>query len=64
MSLDLNAYKVTMLFPVLANDGSSFPPDLWSWWLDNILTIGYFHESVTSGSWREQSAPLHRDDRR
>jgi hypothetical protein len=55
MLLDLNAYKVTMLFPIVANDGIPFSPETWDWWLDNILSIGYFHESMTRGRWKDQS---------
>jgi hypothetical protein len=49
-----NAVKVTMLFPVVANDGSLFPADLWSWWLDSIVSIGAYHEFFTRGAWEGQ----------
>jgi len=40
-----------MLFPVFANDGSLFPAELWSWWLDSIVAIGAYHEFFTRGAW-------------
>lgn len=50
--LEPNALKVTMLFPIYANDGSMFPADTWSWWLDSIVAIGAYHEFFTRGSWQ------------
>jgi hypothetical protein len=50
--LDPNATKVTMLFPLLANDGMPFSAEIWSWWLDNIVTFGPYHELSTRGSWK------------
>ena len=40
--LQPNALKVTMLFPVFANDGSPFSVETWSWWFDSILAIGAY----------------------
>lgn len=50
--LDPNATKVTMLFPILANDGHPFPAGVWSWWLDAIITFGPYHELATRGIWK------------
>jgi hypothetical protein len=50
--LDPNATKVTMLFPILGNDGRPFSAEVWSWWLDNIVTFGAYHELATSGTWK------------
>ncbi len=50
--LDPNATKVTMLFPLLDNDGKHFSAEVWSWWLDNIVTFGAYHELTTRGSWK------------
>ena len=52
--LEPNAFKVTMLFPIFANDGSLFPADLWSWWLDSIIAVGAYHEFFTRGAWEGQ----------
>jgi hypothetical protein len=52
MTLELNAYKVTMLFPLLSNEGEPFAPEVWDWWLDKIMSMGYFHETTTRGVWR------------
>ena len=52
--LEPNALKVTMLFPIFANDGSLFPADLWSWWLDSIVAVGAYHEFFTRGAWEGQ----------
>jgi hypothetical protein len=49
--LEPNALKVTMLFPIFANDGSVFPAETWSWWLDRVVSIGAYHELFTRGSW-------------
>lgn len=49
--LEPNALKVTMLFPMFANDGAMFAEDVWSWWIDSILAIGAYHEFFTRGSW-------------
>jgi len=49
--LQPNALKVTMLFPIFANDGSPFPVQTWSWWFDSILAIGAYHEFFTRGAW-------------
>jgi len=54
-----NALKVTMLFPVLANDGEAFPSETWAWWLDSIVAIGAYHEFFTRGEWHGQ-AEVHR----
>ena len=51
---EINAIKVSMLFPFYANDGSLFPPELWDWWLDSIVAIGAYHEFFTRGSWEGQ----------
>ena len=42
--LKANATKVTMLFPLLGNDGEPFSAGVWAWWLDNIVTFGAYHE--------------------
>jgi hypothetical protein len=55
MPLELNAYKVTMLFPTAANDGAPFPAEVWSWWLDSILAISHYHEFTTRGTWKGQT---------
>jgi hypothetical protein len=47
-----NATKVTMLFPVLQDDGEPFSAGIWDWWLDNIVTFGAYHELATRGTWR------------
>src|ERR1051325_446183 len=54
--IELNALKVTMLFPVFAHDGSPFPVQTWNWWLDSILAIGIgaCDEFFTRGSWEGQ----------
>src|SRR5437764_5561003 len=52
--LQPNALKVTMLFPVFANDGSPFSPETWTWWLDRIVAIGAYHEFFTRGAWEGQ----------
>ena len=52
--LEANSLKVTMLFPIYANDGSMFPADVWSWWLDRIVSIGAYHEFFTRGAWEGQ----------
>ena len=49
---DTNATKVTMLFPLLQDDGEPFSAGVWDWWLDNILTFGAYHELATRGTWR------------
>jgi hypothetical protein len=49
--LEPNALKVTMLFPIFANDESPFSIETWSWWLDSIVAIGAYHEFFTRGSW-------------
>jgi hypothetical protein len=54
MDFHLNAYKVTMLFPIVANDGEPFSIETWTWWLDNIVSIGHYHEFDTRGQWQEQ----------
>lgn len=46
-----NSVKVTMLFPIFANDDSLFSQELWSWWLDRIVAIGAYHEFFTRGAW-------------
>jgi hypothetical protein len=50
--LDPNATKVTMLFPLLGNDGEPFSASVWEWWLDNIVTFGAYHELASRGTWR------------
>ncbi|MEA2165141.1 MAG: hypothetical protein QOK37_3268 [Thermoanaerobaculia bacterium] len=50
--LDPNATKVTMLFPLVGNDAEPFSEETWSWWLDNIVTFGAYHELATRGTWR------------
>jgi hypothetical protein len=50
--LDPNATKITMLFPIVGNDGEPFSAGAWSWWLDNIVTFGPYHELATRGSWK------------
>ena len=52
--LEPNALKVTMLFPLYANDGSAFPPEIWDWWLESIVAIGAYHEFFTRGEWEGQ----------
>ena len=52
--LEPNALKVTMLFPIFANDDSLFPAGLWSWWLDSIVAVGAYHEFFTRGAWEGQ----------
>jgi hypothetical protein len=49
---DTNATKVTMLFPLLHDDGEPFSAGAWDWWLDNIVTFGAYHEFATRGAWR------------
>ena len=50
--LEPNATKVTMLFPLLDNDGNPFSAEVWAWWLDSIVTFGPYHELATRGSWK------------
>jgi hypothetical protein len=50
--LDPNATKVTMLFPLLANNGEPFSEEIWSWWLDNIVTFGAYYELAAGGIWK------------
>ena len=52
--LEPNAVKVTMLFPMYANDGTPFPAEVWDWWLVNIVAIGAYHEFFTRGAWEGQ----------
>ncbi len=40
--------------PDLCNDGSLFPANLWSWWLDSIVAVGAYHEFFTRGAWEGQ----------
>ena len=47
-----NATKVTMLFPLLQDDGEPFSAGTWEWWLDNIVTFGAYHELASRGTWR------------
>lgn len=54
MTLEPNAIKVTMLFPLFANDGQAFPPEVWDWWLDEIVALGSYHEFETRGLWKGQ----------
>jgi hypothetical protein len=49
---DTNATKVTMLFPLLQDDGEPFSAGAWEWWLDNIVTFGAYHELASRGMWR------------
>ena len=49
--LELNAFKVTLLFPIFANDETAFPPELWSWWFHSIVSIGAYYEFLTEGIW-------------
>ena len=49
-----NALKVTMLFPIFANDGTPFAVETWDWWLESILAIGAYHEFFTRGAWEGQ----------
>jgi hypothetical protein len=49
---DTNASKVTMLFPLLQEDGEPFSAGAWDWWLDNIVLFGAYHELATRGTWR------------
>ena|SRR5579862_1814720 len=51
---EMNAYKVTMLFPELGNDGRPFSASVWGWWLDQIISIGLHHEFAANGIWRNQ----------
>ena len=51
-TLEPNAIKVTMLFPLLDNDGEPFSAEIWDWWLDNIITFGAYHELATRGTWK------------
>ena len=51
---ETNAYKVTMLFPKLSNDGTPFQASVWSWWLDEIVRIGLYHEFAAEGTWLNQ----------
>jgi hypothetical protein len=53
--LEPNATKVTMLFPLLGNDGKPFAAEVWAWWLDNILSFGSYHELATRGTWKGQA---------
>ena len=39
-SLEPNAIKVTMLFPLLDNEGEPFSAEIWDWWLDQVVTFG------------------------
>lgn len=50
-----NALKVTMLFPLYANDGVPFPVEVWDWWLDSIVAVGAYHEFFTRGAWEGQT---------
>jgi hypothetical protein len=52
--LDPNATKVTLLFPIVDNDGNPFSAEVWSWWLDNVVTFGPYHELATRGTWRSK----------
>ena len=52
--LQPNALKVTMLFPMFANDRSPFPAETWQWWSRSILAIGAYHEFFTRGEWEGQ----------
>lgn len=56
-----NALKVTMLFPIYANDDTPFPPELWDWWLTSIVAVGAYHEFFTRGTW-EGRLEYHRCD--
>ena len=50
--LEPNAIKVTMLFPLLDNDGDPFSAETWDWWLDQIVTFGAYHELASRGTWK------------
>jgi len=52
--MELNDLKVTMLFPIFANDGTLFSMELWDWWVVRILAIGAYHEFFTRGAWEGQ----------
>jgi hypothetical protein len=45
--LEPNALKVTVLFPMYANDETLYPFELWEWWSNSILDIGAHHEFFT-----------------
>lgn len=49
-----NAVKVTMLFPLLDNNGNPFDEETWSWWMDKVEEVlGDFTEmGLTKGDWR------------
>jgi hypothetical protein len=49
---DPNATKVTMLFPLLQDDGEPFSAGTWEWWLANVADLGLYDERPTRGSWR------------
>lgn len=49
-----NRIKVTMLFPILDNDGNPFDDETWSWWYDALqkaLGGAYNEPGQTMGHW-------------
>lgn len=48
-----NALKVTMLFPILDNNGEPFDEEDWIWWQDELDRLGDFTElGQTRGLWK------------
>jgi hypothetical protein len=39
-----DSLKVTLIFPILDNDGEPFDPETWRWWQREMLRLGDYTE--------------------
>ncbi len=37
-----NAFKCTVFFPLLDNEGNEFPEEVWAWWTDQGIVSGWW----------------------
>lgn len=56
MEFKPNAFKVTLIFPILDNRGKPFPPSVWQWWNGAILSVlpGFTEVGRVKGLWQTQ----------
>lgn len=50
-------FKVTLLIPLLDNEGEPFDLETWSWWSDQLTSLvsGFTDHGVVTGWWRGYS---------